>query len=298
MLVKLLFSRLFPIEKLYMDVYKTIEPLVQFLDSHRGVGRSIGFVPTMGALHMGHVSLIKESVKHDDITVVSIFVNPNQFNNPDDLKRYPRNPEKDTEICKEAGASLVFLPSVEVVYPKPDTRIFDFGSLDKVMEGKHRPGHFNGVAQVVSRFFSIINPTRAYFGQKDFQQLAIIKRMVKDYKIDVEIVSHPTVREKDGLAMSSRNALLTPKQRASAPLIAKTLFDARNKVNVNSVKDVLTWVEKTINNDPLLRVEYFSIVNAETLEEIEQWNDTNQVVGCIAVNVGLVRLIDNILFKP
>jgi pantoate--beta-alanine ligase len=281
-----------------MEVYKTIEPLIQFLDTQRGLGLSIGFVPTMGALHQGHVSLIKESVRKDDITVVSIFVNPNQFNNPDDLKRYPRNPEKDIEICEKAGASFVFLPSVEVVYPEPDTRIFDFGLLDKVMEGKHRPGHFNGVAQVVSRLFNIIKPTRAYFGQKDFQQLAIIKRMVKDYKIDVEIIAHPTVREEDGLAMSSRNALLTPKQRASAPLIAKTLFDARNKVNVNSVKDVLTWVEKTINNDPLLRVEYFSIVNAETLEEIEQWNDTNQVVGCIAVNVGLVRLIDNILFKP
>jgi pantoate--beta-alanine ligase len=281
-----------------MEVYKTIEPLIQILDAQRSAGRSIGFVPTMGALHKGHVSLIKESVKHDDITVVSIFVNPNQFNNPDDLKRYPRNPEKDIEICKKAGASLAFLPSVEVVYPKPDTRIFDFGSLDKVMEGKHRPGHFNGVAQVVSRFFSIINPTRAYFGQKDFQQLAIIKRMVEDYKIDVEIVSHPTVREKDGLAMSSRNALLTPEQRKSAPLIAKTLFEARNKVKVYCVKDMLTWVEKIINTDPLLRVEYFSIVNAETLDEIKQWSDTNHIVGCIAVNVGKVRLIDNILFKP
>ena len=279
-----------------MKVFHTISPLVQYLDEYRGKSKTIGFVPTMGALHAGHISLIEESVRHDDLTVVSIFVNPNQFNNPDDLKRYPRNPDSDIVMCKQAGASVVFMPSVEVIYPEPDKRLFDFGILDKVMEGKFRPGHFNGVAQVVSRLFDIVKPNRAYFGQKDFQQLAIIKRMVWDYSMDVEIIPCPTVRECDGLAMSSRNTLLTPQQRASAPLISKILFEARNKAHSHSVDELLAWVVDSINQDPLLRVEYFSIVNAVTLEEITQWSDAENVVGCIAVNVGAVRLIDNVLF--
>jgi pantoate--beta-alanine ligase len=280
-----------------MEIYKAIEPLNDYLNLQKSKGNSVGFVPTMGALHQGHVSLILQSAKENPVVVVSIFVNPNQFNNPNDLKKYPRTPQQDIEICCAAGATAVFMPTVKEIYPEPDTRVFDFGLLDKVMEGKHRPGHFNGVAQVVSRLFYIVKPHRAYFGQKDFQQLAIIKRLVNDSRFDVEIVSCPTLRENDGLAMSSRNVLLTPNQRTSAPIIAKTLFEARNKVGLLSVKQMLDWVVNEINKSPLLKVEYFSIVNADTLKEVDNWNDAKSIIGCIAVYAGPVRLIDNIFLK-
>jgi pantoate--beta-alanine ligase len=260
-------------------------------------GLSIGFVPTMGALHKGHLELMKTARTHNDIVVVSIFVNPTQFNSPNDLRNYPRTLEEDKMKCESIGVDIVFVPSVEEVYPTPDNRVFDFGNLDKVMEGEHRPGHFNGVAQVVSKLFSLVKPTRAYFGQKDFQQLAVIRALVHDFNIDVDIVACPTVREDDGLAMSSRNELLSAKQRASVPLISKTLFAARNLKSQKSVNETIDWVTKEINADSELEVEYFEVSNAKTLQPIINWSDADEVVGCIAVQVGNVRLIDNVVFK-
>lgn len=279
-----------------MQLVNTIAQLKLAVNKEREAGKQIGFVPTMGALHRGHVSLVEQAVNATDFVVASIFVNPTQFNNPTDLKTYPRTLEQDLIMLKEAGVSLVFVPTVEEIYPEPDKRVFDFGKLDKVMEGEHRPGHFNGVAQVVSKLFDIVNPHKAFFGQKDFQQLAIIRRMVEMLGLKVEIVSCPTVREADGLAMSSRNMLLNPKQRASAPIISKTLAQARNNMEQMSVKEMIEWVKKEINKNPELNVEYFEIADAQTLQPVSQWNSTKQAVGCIAVQVGQVRLIDNILF--
>ncbi|PKP39436.1 MAG: pantoate--beta-alanine ligase [Bacteroidetes bacterium HGW-Bacteroidetes-15] len=274
----------------------TISELNEHLNPLRLKGLSIGFVPTMGALHRGHIELMLRAKQENPIVVVSIFVNPTQFNNPNDLRNYPRTLEQDLIKCQEAGVSYVFAPDVKEIYPVPDTRQFNFGLLDKVMEGKHRPGHFNGVAQVVSKLFDIVEPDKAYFGQKDFQQLAVIRKMVGDLSYKVEIIGCPTVREDDGLAMSSRNVLLNPHQRESAPLIAKTLMAARNKKDRFNVKDTISWVIEEINSNSELRVEYFEIANAETLESVSDWNDANDLVGCIAVQVGDVRLIDNILF--
>lgn len=279
-----------------MQLVNSIAQLKLAVNNERENGKQIGFVPTMGALHRGHVSLVEQAVKATDFVVASIFVNPTQFNNPNDLKTYPRTLEQDLAMLEEAGVSLVFVPTVEEVYPEPDTRVFDFGNLDKVMEGEHRPGHFNGVAQVVSKLFNMVNPHKAFFGQKDFQQLAIIRRMVEMLDLKVEIVSCPTVREPDGLAMSSRNMLLNPEQRASAPIISKSLAHARNNMERLSVKETIELVKKEINNDPELNVEYFEIADAKTLQPISHWSNTKQAVGCIAVQVGSVRLIDNILF--
>lgn len=275
---------------------KTVSGLQELLAPSRLNGLSIGFVPTMGALHQGHLELMLKAKHENPIVVVSIFVNPTQFNNPNDLKNYPRTLEDDLKKCEKAGVTFVFTPEISEIYPKPDTRQFDFGLLDKVMEGKHRPGHFNGVAQVVSRLFDIVQPEKAYFGQKDFQQLAVIRRMVSDLSYGIDIVSCPTVREPDGLAMSSRNVLLNANQRKSAPLIAKTLLAARNKMPDLNVKEMISWVISEINKDPELKVEYFEIANADTLESVNEWTDYETLVGCIAVQVGEVRLIDNILF--
>lgn len=279
-----------------MKTVKTKEQLKSELVPLRAQGLSIGFVPTMGALHSGHTELMRIARGENPVVVASIFVNPTQFNNPNDLRNYPRTLDQDLKKCNEAGVDFVFVPDVEEIYPEPDHRLFDFGNLDKVMEGKFRPGHFNGVAQVVSKLFDAVGPTRAYFGQKDFQQLAIIRRMVNDLFYNIDIVACPTVREEDGLAMSSRNMLLNAQQRASAPLIAKTLFEARNKASELNVEQTINWVVNNINRDPQLEVEYFEIANAETLQSIRNWNDSNSIVGCIAVQVGQVRLIDNVLF--
>jgi pantoate--beta-alanine ligase len=279
-----------------MKVFNTIKELKYELGLLANKGNMVGFVPTMGALHSGHLNLMSRAKRENDTVVVSIFVNPTQFNNPNDLRNYPRTLEEDIEKCTKVGVDIVFAPEVEEVYPSPDTRVFDFGDLDKVMEGEHRPGHFNGVAQVVSKLFDIVKPTRAYFGQKDFQQLAIIRKMVLDLSLDVEIVACPTVREEDGLAMSSRNALLSEEQRESAPLISKTLFEARNKKGEKSVKGMMEWVIESINRNPLLKVEYFILANAETLQPISHWDESKEIIGCIAVQVGQVRLIDNVEF--
>ncbi|MDD2279426.1 MAG: pantoate--beta-alanine ligase [Bacteroidales bacterium] len=280
-----------------MKTVTTVKALHAEISRVKEQDLSIGFVPTMGALHKGHLELMKTARTNNNIVVVSIFVNPTQFNNPNDLRNYPRTIDQDIAKCESVGVDIVFAPTVEEVYPIPDNRVFDFGNLDKVMEGEHRPGHFNGVAQVVSKLFSMVKPTRSYFGQKDFQQLAVIRALVKDYSIDVDIVACPTFREDDGLAMSSRNALLSAEQRANVPIISKTLFAARNNLAQKSVKEVIDWVTTEINANNELDVEYFEISNANTLQPITKWSDADEVVGCIAVQVGNVRLIDNVIFK-
>lgn len=279
-----------------MKILKKRTEVIAELSLLKQQGKSIGFVPTMGALHQGHLSLIECSNKKDDITVVSIFVNPTQFNNPKDFEKYPRILEDDLEQLKKIKCDLLFVPSNEEIYPEEDKREFDFGQLDKVMEGAHRPGHFKGVGLVVSKLFEIINPDRAYFGEKDFQQIAIVKQLTKNLNFPIEIVSCPIIREKDGLAMSSRNMRLTNEQRKNVPLIAKTLFEAREKAKSLSVKETQEWVINTINNNPYLDVEYFEIVDENTLRSVENWNQSENKRGCIAVNVGDIRLIDNIGF--
>jgi len=274
-----------------------VADLKKIIQNLKHEGKSIGFVPTMGALHKGHISLVERCVAENDITVVSIFVNPTQFNDKNDLKNYPRMPERDIPMLEAAGVDIVFMPTEQEIYPEPDTRVFDFGMLDKVMEGKFRPGHFNGVAQVVSKLFDIVAPHRAYFGQKDYQQLAIIRAMVRMLGYTIEIVGCPIVREPDGLAMSSRNLLLSPEHRKSAPLIHKTLAEARNKTHELSVKEMILWVINQVNADPNLKVEYFELADANTLLPVESWDHPNGIIGCIAVWAGNIRLIDNMMFK-
>ncbi len=259
-------------------------------------GNSIGFVPTMGALHAGHISLLQYAKKQNNIAVASIFVNPTQFNNKEDLINYPRTLDADLELLRKEGCNFVLVPNEKEMYPEPDLRVFSFGNLDKVMEGKYRPGHFNGVAQIVTKLFDIVMPDRAYFGMKDFQQLAIIKKLVTDYQYPVEIVACPTVREPDGLALSSRNKRLSDDERKHATLISKTLFWAQQAASSMTISELKKAVIKTINNDPFLIVEYFEIVNEQTLQPVKTWHDRGGKVGCIAVHVGKVRLIDNIIF--
>lgn len=278
-------------------VITKISETKKVLNNHRSSGKTIGFVPTMGALHQGHISLVDKAVSENDIVIVSLFVNPTQFNDKSDLKNYPRTPENDIKLLEESGVHYIFMPSEQEIYPEKDTRAFDFGLLDKVMEGEHRPGHFNGVAQVVSKLFDIVEPHRAYFGEKDFQQLAVIRHLVKQLKLKIEIIGCPIMREPDGLAMSSRNLLLDPEKRKSAPNIYKTLSVARNKVNELSVKDLINWVVTNINNDSNLVVEYFSLVDSETLQPVSKWEDAKSIIGCIAVKAGHVRLIDNTFYK-
>jgi len=257
----------------------------------------VGFVPTMGALHRGHRSLVERARKENDTVVVSVFVNPTQFNDKNDLRNYPRTPEADCAVLEAAGADIVFMPSVEDIYPEPDTREFDFGLVDKVMEGATRPGHFNGVAQVVSRLFDLVKPARAYFGEKDFQQIAVIKAMVKQLAIDIEIVECAIVRGEDGLALSSRNELLTAEHRAAAPHIYATIKQCAEKMNSMSPAELTEWVVKTIDSKPLLRTIYFEAVDAATMQKVERWEDSERIQGCCAVQAGEIRLIDNIRIK-
>lgn len=279
-----------------MTVVTTKKELDSCIESFKKEGKTIGFVPTMGALHSGHLSLVKESKKLSDITVVSIFVNPTQFNDAEDLKRYPRTLDKDVKLLESVGADVIFAPSVEEIYPEPDTRVFDFGYLESVMEGAKRPGHFNGVGQVVSRLFDIVKPHKAFFGMKDFQQVAIIKNMVRQLKYNIEIVACPIIREEDGLAMSSRNMLLEDEHRKNAPHIYATLKKACNLAVQMSVSDLKKWVVKEINTNPLLEVDYVEFVDDTTLEIIENWDKKEAVVACVAVYAGKIRLIDNITF--
>ncbi|MDP4185809.1 MAG: pantoate--beta-alanine ligase [Bacteroidota bacterium] len=279
-----------------MKLFTTVAELQQQLKQERGTGKRIGFVPTMGALHEGHLSLVNKATSQCDVVVVSIFVNPTQFNDLQDLERYPRVLDKDQALLETTACSYLFAPSVKEVYPEEDKRVFDFGQLDKVLEGKFRPGHFNGVAQVVSRLFSIVEPDKAFFGQKDFQQMVILKQMVRQLGLKIEIVPCPIVRQSDGLALSSRNSLLSPEYRKSAVLISKTLFEAQKRITTMSVEQLKAWVVETINADPLLEVEYFEIVDDVNLMPVLSWSENVSKVGCIAVYAGKIRLIDNISF--
>lgn len=278
-----------------MQVFETINALQKELSQLKS--KSIGLVPTMGALHRGHLSLVNQSLNDNDITVVSVFVNPTQFNDKKDLEKYPRTLDKDTELINSLGVDYVFAPTVEEMYPEPDTRVFNYSPQDEVMEGTYRPGHFNGMCQIVSKLFFIVQPTRAYFGEKDYQQLVIVKRMVEDLKFDIEVVGCPIVREKDGLALSSRNALLSKEERENALLISKTLFESLKLAANYSLKETLSFVKNTIQQDDNLKLQYFEIVDANTLLPLEEWEDSSSIIGCITVFCGAVRLIDNIKYK-
>ena len=280
-----------------MEIVRTISKLRDCLDLHRRQGHSVGFVPTMGALHEGHASLVVRSVAENDVTVVSIFLNPTQFNDPKDLERYPRTLEADCQLLEKCGADIAFAPSVAEVYPEPDTRQFSYPPTDSVMEGAMRPGHFNGVCQVVSKLLSYVEPDRAYFGEKDYQQIAVIRRMVDDLGFKLEIVPCPVVRQSDGLAMSSRNTLLTDQERATAANIYRIMKESRTLGL--SVQQTHDYVVDGINGIDGLEVQYFSIVDGDTLAEVSSWDDAPSIVGCITVFCGTkpIRLIDHIRYK-
>lgn len=278
-----------------MKVVTTKKELISFINDFRKKGKTIGLVPTMGALHEGHLSLVRECKKNTDITVVSIFVNPTQFNDPEDLKRYPRTPEQDISLLNTVDCDLVFLPTVEEIYPEKDICKFNFGYLENIMEGARRPGHFNGVGQVVSRLFDIVTPDKAFFGMKDFQQIAIIKNMVQQLNYKIDIVSCPIIREASGLALSSRNMLLDEEHKKNAPHIYATLKKARNLVAQMSVDEPKKMVTDQIDSNPYLKTEYVEIVDNTTLQIIQNWNEKNDRVVCVAVHAGKIRLIDNIV---
>jgi len=282
-----------------MEIIRTIRDLDEKLGSARRQGYKIGLVPTMGALHAGHASLVRKSVKENNITVVSDFVNPTQFNDKNDLLNYPRTFESDCRLLETLGVNYVFYPSVNEMYPEPDTRIFTYSPIDTVMEGAHRPGHFNGVCQIVSKLFYAVKPDKAYFGEKDFQQIAVIKAMVNDLKIPVEICPCPIIRESDGLALSSRNELLTDVERHLAVNISKTLFASKDYAKSHTVAETQKYVIDSINNYNGLEVQYYEIVNGDSLLSVNDWNENKSIVGCITVFCGKrpVRLIDNIRYK-
>ena len=282
-----------------MIIIKTVSELEAYVGRERNNGRSIGLVPTMGALHAGHLSLVERAVKENDDVIVSVFVNPTQFNNPTDLATYPRTEEEDCRLLAKAGVSVAFVPTVEEMYPSGAVRVKEFrlGTAAEVMEGKFRPGHFQGVAQIVCRLFELCRPTRAYFGEKDFQQIAVIRNMVESEGIDVDIVSCPIKRADDGLALSSRNALLTPEQRAIAPEIYKALKTGVEYSKDHGVKETHDKVVALVDANDGLETEYFEIVDARTLLPVEEWEESPEVVGCITVFCGKVRLIDNIKFR-
>lgn len=283
-----------------MEIIRTVTGLGEKLAQVRDKGLSIGLVPTMGALHAGHKSLVDRARKDNDIVVVSVFVNPTQFNNPEDLRTYPRTEDADAKLLESCGVDYVFMPTVEEVYPEPDTRVFDLGPVAEVMEGAMRPGHFNGVAQIVSKLFSIVKPTRAYFGEKDFQQIAVIRRMVELEGFDIEFVDCPIVREPDGLALSSRNVRLSAEARAIAPNIRKMLLNSRDlKAQGYSPVETARLTTDAINNIEGLEAEYFQIVDALTMQPIEKWECAGKAgaVGCATVYCGGVRLIDNIRYQ-
>ncbi len=275
-----------------MIVVETIKGLKQELEKYSS--KTIGFVPTMGALHNGHISLVKRSVEENDVTVVSVFVNPTQFNDKADLERYPRTEEADKKLLEAAGCDIVFMPQVEEMYPEEDTRVFNFGSIETVMEGKYRPGHFNGVAQIVSKLFYAVEPTRSYFGEKDFQQVAIIRDMVRQLNIPVEIIACPIIREESGLARSSRNELLSAEERKKAALISQVLSKSVNFAKDMSVEEVKNWVIDQFKVDEVFKMDYYDIVDGNTLQSVSSWEESDYIVGCIAIYCGKIRLIDNI----
>lgn len=279
-----------------MIVYRTKTDLTGHLLTLQNEGKTIGLVPTMGALHQGHMSLVEKARTENDFVVVTIFVNPTQFNDPSDLDHYPRTLDQDLEMLRQLEADLVFVPAVKEIYPEEDTQIFDLGGLDKVMEGKHRQGHFNGVAQIVSKLFKLVRPHRAYFGQKDFQQLVIIRRLVESMELDLTIVPCPIIREKDGLAMSSRNTRLNKEERKLAPFIYETLVKAREKMETLNPSQVKEWVILQFKKQSGLDLEYFEIVEDKRLMSVDEWDKEMNKVACLAVLLGEVRLIDNLNF--
>lgn len=278
-----------------MEIVRTVSRLKECVEAQRAAGHIIGLVPTMGALHDGHMSLVERARRENDYVVVSVFVNPTQFNNQSDLATYPRTEEADCRLLEAAGVDIAFVPTEPEMYPEPDTRVFDLGEVASVMEGPMRPGHFNGVAQVVSRLFEMVTPSRAYFGKKDFQQIAVIRRMVELEKFDIEIVDCPIKRADDGLALSSRNVRLSSAQRAIAPTIYRVLTESLKLMSSMSVAQVKQWVTDQINDTDGLEVEYYEIVNPRTMQPVESW-DCNPV-GCVTVYCGDVRLIDNIQYQ-
>lgn len=279
-----------------MNIYKTAEELRSFVTEERKQGHRIAFVPTMGALHEGHLSLVRRALKENDCCIVSVFVNPTQFNNPRDLETYPRTLDADSHLLASIGTTALFAPEVETIYPEPDTRVFHVGAVAEVMEGKYRPGHFNGVMQVVSRLFNLVQPDCAYFGEKDFQQIAVLRAMAREIKSPVEIIACPIVREEDGLARSSRNTLLSEEGRVQAPNIYRILSESRTWSKELSPKEVIERATQLLDAIPTLRVEYFEIVDADTLQPITRWEDSPKPHGCITVYCGEVRLIDNIAY--
>lgn len=280
-----------------MLVIESSKDLEKVVEGAKRDGKCVGFVPTMGALHEGHLSLVNEADRMCDFVVVSIFVNPNQFNNKEDLVNYPRTLDRDAGLLSEVACDVIFAPTVTEVYPEPDQRVFDFGRLETVMEGQYRPGHFNGVAQVVSRLFELVSPDKAFFGEKDFQQLAIIRSLVRKQNYPIQIVGCPIVRETDGLAMSSRNQLLSSEHRKIAGVIARTLLESCNFVEGKSVLEVVEYVKQEVETESLLKVEYFDVVDGDSLQSVNEWRESEYIVGCIAVFAGKVRLIDNIVYK-
>ena len=280
-----------------MIVYRTKKDLAQHLNALRNADKSIGLVPTMGALHQGHTSLVVKAASENDAVVVSIFVNPTQFNDPADLQDYPRALDQDLELLQSLNVDLVFVPSVNEMYPQEDNRSFDLGNLDKVMEGKHRKGHFLGVVQIVSKLFLAVNPHKAYFGQKDFQQLVIVRHLVQLMNLELDIVVCPIIREEDGLAMSSRNVRLNREERNLAPFIYITLKLAREKRGSLSPLEIRSWVITQFLGQPLMELEYFEIVEDKELNQVISWEEKGNKVGCIAVLIGEVRLIDNLIFN-
>lgn len=282
-----------------MELVQTIEVLQERLSAARKEGKKVGLVPTMGALHQGHASLVERSVAENDVTVVSVFLNPTQFNDKTDLEKYPRTLDADCALLEKLGTTYVFAPSVQEMYPEPDTRKFSYAPIDTVMEGAFRPGHFNGVCQIVSKLFSIVDPDKAYFGEKDFQQIAVIRAMVKDLKFKVEIVPCPVVREENGLAMSSRNTLLTDEERKIAANISKILFKSKNFASNHTLEETKKYVVDSINAIVGLEVQYYEIVDGTTLQTVRKWSDSDYIVGCITVFCGSqpIRLIDHIKYK-
>ena len=280
-----------------MRVVKTISELKSLISGYKQENKTVGLVPTMGALHAGHKSLVDRARKENDIVVVSVFVNPTQFNNKQDLATYPRTEERDCALLEAAGCDVVFMPAVEEVYPEPDNRQFDLGAVAEVMEGAHRPGHFNGVAQIVSKLFGFVEPDRAYFWEKDFQQIAVIRKMVQLEGFKLQIVACPIKREDDGLALSSRNVRLTAEQRQLAPNIYRVLKESCNFAKSHTVAETEKFVVDSLNALPQMEVEYYSIVDALTMQPVSDWADADSITGCITVYCGEVRLIDNIAYK-
>ena len=279
-----------------MYIFSTIKETSDYLSRKKGQGLRIGFVPTMGALHEGHLSLMRRAKEENDLLAVSIFVNPIQFNNAQDLEKYPRDLAKDRALLEQVGCDVLFAPDADEMYPEPETTVYDFGPLEQVMEGASRKGHFNGVAVVVYKLFEIIRPDRAYFGEKDFQQLAIIKELVRKYKLPVEIVPCPIVREKDGLAMSSRNERLMENERKIAPKISQILKEAKTKTEELNPAELKIWVTEQFEKEPQFRLDYFEIADDTYLQTVENWNKNTGTMGFVAVFLGNVRLIDNIRF--